>query len=236
MQTDIPVEKTPAGRRRKRVRDSIIAAAEKVFAREGESGLSIRRLAEEIDYSPSAIYKYFESKEELIDQLKEAFFERLMDRVDTSSNADRPFEDRARACLITYVETATNRPYHYAAAFSSIEQKDECTPAAPKNWDEFMTTNKGKAFSVLVNMVEEGQALGMFDRALEPVHAAKSLWASLHGLAQLVIHVPHFERLIPDDGSATTTDFITFHANLLIRGLQARPTAEAKDKQAGQGR
>ncbi|KCZ51382.1 hypothetical protein HY29_05825 [Hyphomonas beringensis] len=233
MQTDIPVDKTPAGRRRKRVRESIIAAAEKVFAREGEDGLSIRRLAEEIDYSPSAIYKYFESKEELIDELKEAFFERLMDRVDTSSSADRPFLDRARDCLITYVETATHRPYHYAAAFSSIQQKDECASLMPKDWEAFMTTNKGKAFSILVDMVEEGQALGVFDNALEPAQAAKSLWASLHGVAQLVIHVPHFEQLIPDAGKDSTTDFITFHANLLIRGLQAQPVAEAKDIQAG---
>ncbi len=226
MQTDTPMDKTPAGRRRKRVRDSIIAAAEEVFAREGENGLSIRRLADEIDYSPSAIYKYFESKEELVDELKEAFFERLLERVDGSSNADLPFAGRARACLVTYVETAINRPYHYAAAFSSIQQKgasfDERTPP---NWEHFLTTNKGNAFRILVDMVLEGQSLGVFDARLDPVMAAKSLWASLHGIAQLIIHVPHFDRLIPTDRESSQADFISFHADLLIRGLQAPPGA-----------
>ena len=53
------------------MRGAILEAAERVFSVEGEAGLSIRRLAEEIDYSPSAIYKYFGSKDELVDELKE---------------------------------------------------------------------------------------------------------------------------------------------------------------------
>ena len=43
METDNAPEVTPADRRRLRVRESIISAAERVFAREGETGLSIRR-------------------------------------------------------------------------------------------------------------------------------------------------------------------------------------------------
>ena len=69
---------TPAERRRIRVRGAILEAAERVFAVEGEAGLSIRRIADEIDYSPAAIYKYFGSKDELIDELKEAFFGRIL--------------------------------------------------------------------------------------------------------------------------------------------------------------
>ena len=74
MDSDYPLEQTPATRRRNKVREAILAAAERMFAKEGESGLSIRRLAEEIDYSPSAIYKYFGSKEELLEELKDSFF------------------------------------------------------------------------------------------------------------------------------------------------------------------
>ena len=49
MPTDLSLDPTPAERRRLKVRGAIIDAAERVFALEGESGLSIRRLAEEID-------------------------------------------------------------------------------------------------------------------------------------------------------------------------------------------
>ena len=69
----VKTTQTPASRRREKVRQTILEAAERVFAEEGYEGLSIRRLAEEIDYSPSAIYKYFASKTELVGCLKEAF-------------------------------------------------------------------------------------------------------------------------------------------------------------------
>ena len=219
MQTDSPFEETPADRRRLRVRESIISAAERVFAKEGESGLSIRRLADEIDYSPSAIYKYFGSKDELIDELKEAFFERLLAKIDGSSSADRPFLQRAKACVATYVDTAVTRPFHYAAAFSSIKHALPENGGGPLSWDGFVTTSKGQAFGVLISMVTEGQELDIFDPSLDPVMAAKSLWAGSHGLAQLLIHMPHFHQLVPEQQPMTAKDFIEFHADLQIRGL-----------------
>lgn len=223
MRTDNASEETPAGRRRLRVRESIISAAERVFAKEGEHGLSIRRLADEIDYSPSAIYKYFGSKEELIDELKEAFFEGLLKRIDGTSSADRPFLQRAKACVATYVEAAVTRPFHYAAAFSSIQEVISENGNTPLSWDGFVASQKGQAFGVLINMVREGQETGVFDPSLDPVMAAKSLWAGSHGLAQLLIHLPHFHRLVPEEQPASASDFIEFHANLQIRGL-LRPT------------
>jgi AcrR family transcriptional regulator len=219
METDNAPEVTPADRRRLRVRESIISAAERVFAREGETGLSIRRLADEIDYSPAAIYKYFGSKEELIDELKEAFFERLLEKVDNSSSADRPFLERAKACVATYVETAVTRPFHYAAAFSSIQHDLPENGVGILSWEGFVASQKGQAFGVLISMVREGQELGVFDPVLDPVMAAKSLWAGSHGLAQLLIHVPKFHQLVPDENPISASNFIEFHANLQIRSL-----------------
>ena len=229
MQTDMAFDETPAGRRRQRVRDSIIAAAERVFAEEGENGLSIRRLAEEIDYSPSAIYKYFGSKEELVDELKEAFFERLLERVDQMTNADKPFAARARACVTTYIETATARPHHYAAAFSSIVHETPCEERQPTKWGEFMHTRKGQAFQILIDMVQEGQALGVFDTRLDPVLSAKSVWAAMHGLAQLLTHLPQFTDLSVSDRPITPEDFVALHADFVFRGLQRHAEPDQAD-------
>ena len=87
---------SPAQRRRNKVRARILSAAERVFAREGASGLSIRRLAETIDYSPAAIYKYFSSKDELVDELKETFFELILENVNRIVDTSTPFAERAR--------------------------------------------------------------------------------------------------------------------------------------------
>ena len=224
MDTDFSSEQTPARRRRKKVRESILAAAERVFAKEGESGLSIRRLAEEIDYSPSAIYKYFGSKEELLEELKDSFFERLMAQVDRVSALNLSFHDRARACVTTYVAIATERPHHYAAAFSSIPTPEELAARQHLGWEDFVQTSKGKAFKVLVDLVQDGQALGVFDRALDPIESAKSIWASSHGLALLMIHMPLLPGMQPC-GGMPSGDFVAFHADIVMRGFRA-PTAQ----------
>ncbi len=217
---------TPAERRRMRVRGSIIAAAERVFSREGEAGLSIRRLAEEIDYSPSAIYKYFGSKEELIDELKEAFFERLLSRVDRTQLETMPFEARSLACLSTYIDVATERPHHYAAAFSSVPGDQSANAKPIMTWADFCATRKGQAFDILLKMVAEGQASGHFDPDLDRVSAARSVWASLHGLAQLLIHLPSLADLLPSPRTNARSDFVNFHAQMILRSLRPFPVIE----------
>lgn len=227
MDTDALPEESPAERRRQRVRTAILDAAERVFSTEGEAGLSIRRLADEIDYSPAAIYKYFGSKEELLDELKESFFERLMSTVDKAALTSLPFEARVRQCFAKYVETAIARPHHYAAAFSSTtEAATEADEAA--YWDEFEKSHKGQAFMVVVGLVREGQEIGVFDTSFDPFIAAKSLWASMHGIALLLIHLPGFPVILPTpDRRIDTAGFVQFHAALLFRSLCAAPVSPA---------
>ena len=225
MDSDTLPEESPAERRRQRVRTAILDAAERVFSNEGEAGLSIRRLAEEIDYSPAAIYKYFGSKEELLDELRESFFERLMCTVDRAALTSLPFEDRVRQCFAKYVEAAIERPHHYAAAFASAAD-----PGAGMNdpgcWEDFEQTHKGQAFMIVVGLVREGQEIGVFDAAFDPYIAAKSLWASMHGVALLLIHLPGFPGLLPGaDRGIDTGQFIQFHAGLLFRSLCASPAS-----------
>lgn len=217
---------SPAERRRQRVRTSILEAAERVFSLEGEAGLSIRRLADEIDYSPAAIYKYFGSKEELLDELKESFFERLMSNVDGAALVSLPFEERCRRCFAKYIETALARPHHYAAAFSSIDERGKAQSEPSHDWEAFETSFKGQAFMVVVGLVREGQDNGMFSAAFDPFEAAKSLWASLHGVALLLIHLPGFPVMYPtpNQGSGTAA-FIEFHSGLMFRSLCTYPSS-----------
>ena len=217
-------DETPAERRRQRVRSAILEAAERVFSCEGETGLSIRRLAEEIDYSPAAIYKYFGSKEELLDELKEAFFERLMSSMDRTALAALPFRERVCRCIENYIAVATARPHHYAAAFASSAEQDEAGAETARNWETFLLSVKGQAFMVIVGLVEEGQADGTFVTGVDPVEVAKSLWASMHGIAMLLIHLPQFPALSPQpEQGPDVPAFVRFHADLMFRSLCANP-------------
>ncbi len=229
MSQQLDLDHSPAERRRQRVRGAILEAAERVFAAEGHTGLSIRRLADAIDYSPSAIYKYFGSKEELIEELKEAFFSRLMSSMDQAALQALPFEQRIRRCFMNYIKVATERPHHYLAAFSTIASD---APASDRgDWEAFRKTEKGKAFGTVISIVEEGQRRGQFDPALDSVHAARSLWASMHGLAQLLISVPSFGEGLPTRGAKLNNhEFTAFHVDLMIRSLQ-KPLPASGDKE-----
>lgn len=209
---------TPAEKRRLRVRESILTAAERVFAKEGEAGLSIRRLAKKIDYSPAAIYKYFQSKDDLVDELKDAFFERLLIQVHRIADTVTPFPERMSDCLATYVREALSSPHHYMAAFSGTAP-DRGIDAKHA---EFAQRSKGQAFQVLMGMVSEGVELGHFRSSLDAELAAKSIWASLHGLTMMMIHIPTFPRLTSDSDAPDRETFIQMHANQLVRGLETR--------------
>lgn len=208
---------SPAEKRRLKVRESILAAAERVFAKEGEAGLSIRRLAKKIDYSPAAIYKYFASKDDLVEELKDAFFERLLVQVHRIADKSTPFPERMADCLATYVQEGLSSPHHYAAAFigTAVDRGVDASDPA------FSDRSKGQAFKVLMGMVAEGKELGYFRASLEPELAAKSIWASLHGLTMMMIHIPTFPRLTSDSDAPDRETFIKMHADQLVRGLEA---------------
>ena len=208
---------SPAERRRHKIRARILSAAEHVFAREGAEGLSIRKLAENIDYSPAAIYKYFKSKDELVDELKETFFELILENVHRIADQSTPFAARARDCVATYVRVATEKPHHYAAAFAG-----EATSEGPvENEPGFELSKKGAAFNVLRGMIQEGVEIGAFRSEIDPSLAAKSIWASMHGLAMMIVHIPSFPALKPAQETMSREDFILFHADQVVRGMEA---------------
>ena len=209
---------SPAERRRNKIRARILTAAESVFAREGAEGLSIRRLAENIDYSPAAIYKYFSSKDELVDELKESFFELILENVNRIADTSTPFHERSRDCVATYVRIATEKPHHYAAAFTGESPSGQ----GPVDGEPgFESSKKGQSFNVLRGMIQEGVDLGAFRAEIDPALAAKSIWASMHGLAMMIVHIPSFPALRPDQPTISRQEFITFHADQVIRGLEA---------------
>lgn len=238
-------EITPAERRRRKVRSAILDAAEKVFAEEGEAGLSIRRLAEEIDYSPAAIYRYFESKEELVDELKEAFFERILILIDESRRSDQPFAIRARTCVSAYIRAALEKPHHYAAAFSGIAQGGAplqlaelcCAEPFPDEPAPHETgSNKARAFDFLVEMISTGQDGGHLRRDLDPAHAAFCTWAACHGMAMIIIHTQALPPPGPGPAQAGLDAIIDGHADIFVRGLETHPaSARLPDSGASAG-
>ncbi|MEE2527264.1 TetR/AcrR family transcriptional regulator [Hyphobacterium sp. HN65] len=211
MNADVAIDSlTPAERRRLKVRDAIIEAAETLFTKEGEQGISMRRLAEAIDYSPAAIYKYFDSKEALFSEMRELFFERLIGRMNEAAEGGGDEHVLCARCGRVYIETALEEPNHYLMAFS-FWKKDE-TP--DENSFAFHAEEQ------LCGMIRSGIEKGLF-RDMDPMVASKSVWASVHGIATLMASIEDFPQGMPGSEHVTRDAVIDFHTDMIIRGLSA---------------
>jgi AcrR family transcriptional regulator len=203
---------TPADRRRRKVRDAIIDAAEVIFTAEGEEGISMRRLAESIDYSPAAIYKYFSSKDDLFEAIRDTFFERLMERISSALEEGGETPSLCARCMRAYIETGMEEPNHYMMAFSTGKK---ITPHIHDEQDVAF-----QAEHSLVGMIEAGMAEGVF-RKIDPKVASKSVWASLHGLTMLMVSMEGFPSGMHGSEHVTADAVIDFHTEMILRGLKA---------------
>ena len=201
---------TPADRRRRKVREAIIDAAEDIFTAEGEEGISMRRLAEAIDYSPAAIYKYFASKDDLFTAIRDMFFERLLARINQSMAEGGETGALCARCMRAYIETGMEEPNHYMMAFSPTTTKK------PHLHEE--TETAYQAEQALVQMIVKGQEEGQF-RDFDPHVASKSVWASLHGLTMLMVSIDDFPGGMPGSEHVTRDAVIEQHVDSVLRGL-----------------
>ena len=64
-------------REKETVRAAILQAARELFVEEGYRNVSMRKLAERIEYSPAAIYSYFPAKDDIFFALAEEGFRLL---------------------------------------------------------------------------------------------------------------------------------------------------------------
>jgi len=180
------------------------------------SNTSVNGLAKKIDYSPAAIYKYFGSRDELIIALQEAFFSRLLETVKSKPEKGEPFSAFVRKGVGGYIRAATEKPHHYAAAFDRQAETEKLCFTDP----EFTESKKGQAFMVLHGIIAEGVKTAVFREDLDTMHAAKSVWASMHGLAMMLAYMPSFPAFSDQDKMMPTDEFISYHADLIIRGLE----------------
>ena len=80
-------------RERRELRDGILAAAREIAANEGWGAVTIRKIAERIEYSPPVLYEYFDSKEDLLLELVRMGYAAQLGAVESARDAsDDPEE------------------------------------------------------------------------------------------------------------------------------------------------
>jgi AcrR family transcriptional regulator len=188
------IELSPREKRQQRTHQAILDAARQILKDNGIEGLSIRAIADRIDYSPAALYEYFGSKEEIIQALCRQGNRRLkayMEQVDTSL----PFQEYLLNLGLTYIEFAVQNPDFFLLMFTTMPASAPSLAALEQKFDTGMMS-EDSSFVILVDAIRRGVAedilhprpgFGVFEMAF-------AAWSTVHGIAMLrVTHLRNFE-------------------------------------------
>jgi AcrR family transcriptional regulator len=165
------------------MRKLILDTAMKLFLEKGIENITLRHIAEKIEYSPATIYLYFKDKDELIYTLHREGFEKLYGWQQKILSIKDPLK-RLHKHAQMYVSFALENPEYYdlmfieRAPFRTIKEfkcKDDM------NWEIGM-----RSYELLRMNIKDCIEAGVFQNTDIEV-AAFSMWAYVHGIVSLII-------------------------------------------------
>ena len=173
-------------REKRYLRQEILDAASELFVKEGFENVSMRRIADRIEYSPTTIYLYFKDKAELLESICQETFGKLIERLTKIMEQSGDPLDRLKRGLLAYIEFGLDNPHHYRATFmmpipEGIDPEKYVKPESPGI----------QAFDFLRRCVYDCIAAGKFNTT-DAELASQTLWAGIHGITSLLITHSHF--------------------------------------------
>jgi AcrR family transcriptional regulator len=165
-------------REKEDLREEILEAARTLFVKEGYESVSIRKIADKVEYAPGTIYLYFHDKAEIMTKICEETFAKLLARMEAIKVDASPPLDRLRRGLRTYIQFGLDHPNHYLLTFVQAKINSQAISV-------FQTTGM-QAFACMRQCVKDCVDAGemVSDDADE---LAQTLWAGVHGLTSVLI-------------------------------------------------
>jgi AcrR family transcriptional regulator len=195
-------------REKEEVRRKILEAAQELFATEGYERVTMRRIAEAIEYSPTTIYNHFEDKDELVYALCEEDFKRLLTAIGERPAPEDPI-DWIRQLGRSYAAFGLRYPNHYRFMFMTPGKFVKPHQAAPPAQEAF-----GFLRIAVARAIQQGRFVGGDTDTM-----AQVLWSGLHGAVALLITLsPEMWPQVPP--AADLVDQVIEHG---IRGYLKEP-------------
>lgn len=163
---------------RQEMRQLILQSAHSLLLVENFENISIRSIAEAIEYSPGTIYLYFKDKNEIFQTIQSEAFKLLNSYVAEAHDVKDPF-DQLSMLANKYTEFAFLFPKYYDIMFMieypiTMDENSE-------NWKEGL-----KAYDYLVNVVDKCKQGGYF-KGIETKIITLTIWSYLHGVSSLAL-------------------------------------------------
>jgi len=203
-------------RDREAVHQLILDAARELFVKEGFDNVSIRKIAERIEYSPAAIYGYFPSKDDIFFSLAEDGFRLLYGGQRDAEALDAlPPLERIRAVFWRLYEFSCEQPQYFALMFV-----DRSVPRIGHEYERFAFAREMKA--QYIEELDRCVRGGVFPPHVPPAAAFRLLSTGLIGVATLRLS----QRLAPDeDADALARDMLDATIAGLRSGMALRSKA-----------
>lgn len=162
------------------VRGKILDAARELFVAEGYEAVTMRKIAQAIEYSPTAIYLHFRDKEAVINAICDTDFLQLATRFRKIAEVADPIA-RLRASGLAYADFALRHPNHYRLMFM--------TPHPPHSPEESVIEvgNRDQdAYAFVLWTAGEAIAQGLLRPELDDAElVAQIVWSAVHGWVSL---------------------------------------------------
>lgn len=169
--------KSPRKARRERTRNEILQTARKLIVRNGVDSLSLRELATEVEYSPAALYEYFENKEALLVEIAALCMEHLARNICAIPDDLDPME-RVISISQAYLQYAAQHQEEFDLVFAHLRTDMPDLNASVNNENQTFTPLYQAVEAYLKTITEE------IDHPHVMLYTFQ-LWSLMHGMAVL---------------------------------------------------
>lgn len=198
-------------RERKELRGQILDAARVLFAEQGFEAVTMRKIAERIEYSPTAIYFHFKDKDALLRELCDTDFAALAHEFQKIARIEDPV-DRLGAIGRAYVAFGVGYPNHYRLMFMTPK------PDGLHAEDSRLTRGNPEedAYAFLRATTAEAIAAGRLRPEFSDADlVSQMVWSGTHGVVSLHIAKCNDDWVEWRDTTATAHALI----ETMVRGL-----------------
>lgn len=162
------------------LKNALLDSAIKLLRKHGPQAFSLRQLALGLGVSSAAPYRHFKTKEQIFSALAVRGFVLLTEGFQNAIEDDtKNTLEQLYAVGVSYYKFAIRYPEHLQMMFGNIISQSDIAK------DKEFGMAASKAFSVLVKVITNCQAVGSLNPKENPKMLAILFWSSVHGFAAL---------------------------------------------------
>ena len=179
-------------KQKQEIRRAILDASMKLFMEQGFENVSIRKIADLIEYSPTTVYLYFKDKNEILFDLHELGFQKMAEYTTELWTIKNPLVRLAKMGE-HYLQFGLENPAFYELMFILKAPME----ALEKLSDNCEWRSGDQALGKLKETVQECMEKNLIEKG-DVTAVSMAIWSMVHGMVSLAIR-DRFDKLVPRD-------------------------------------